>query len=220
MSFEKIIRKKGNFIILSKLKYKPLSYNRIKNLVKGYFSARTLDFRLKELTNTGILKSEIIDQPGLLRKNYSLTLKGRLILSCLECIRDIFDEKIPLKDFQKYFLKNLKKNQLYDFSAIWKKFKRLITGDNKIYTLKKNKLNRIIEIDDNKIIVQTEKGIDKISYQQLEEIWHKFVDKEKLFQSDYENSSYRSSFVLSLFSKLPFVKINKETPLSIELELS
>ena len=220
MSLDNLIKKKGNYSILKLLKYKARYYNSIKKHIVEKISARTLDFRLKELTQAGLLKTEIFEKPGPLRKKYSLTKKGMIFLTCLEALDPLIADKIKPEEFQNKLQILLNNMEIVNFENVWSELKDILSKEDILYTLKKKRQNKIREIDDSGILIETNKGVDKIAIKKIKNAWLNLVEKGELLHSDYEASTYRSSFILTLFSQLPYVKINEGPPLSISLELS
>ncbi len=224
MSIDELIRKKGNYEILKQLKIKGQNYNSIKQKLKENISARTLDYRLRKLMELGFLESTNIILDGSAKtktkKKYFLTYKGLFLLTCFETLEYvIINNSILPQDYLKKFKSILLKNINLNFKRVWKQLKIQISKNNTIYTLKKKKPNKIVKFNDNGIIVETEKGKDFISYSKLEEAWAKFVKNGYLFHNNYIETSYRSSFMMALFSLLPYVKVNEGPPLQIKLEI-
>ena len=220
MSVEWLLRKKGNYLILKILKFKPLYYNSIKAEVIDGISSRTLDFRLKELLRLKLLNCEEFERSGFTRKKYSLTKKGYIILFVLEGMEKIINDEISPQNFPDEIASMFKKIDLYDFNFVWNQLKENLSSNSILFTLKKKQRNEIIELRDTEIIVKTEKGIDKIPLSDIENAWYNFVEKEELYQDDHQLSTYRSSFILSLFSQLEYVRVKSEPKLSIVLEIN
>lgn len=220
MITENLFKKKGTYLILNLLKYKGLYYNSIKKEVEKYFSARTLDFRLKELLNFGIIDVEIKRDIIPNRKKYCLTDKGIISLTSFQVMEQLMNNQITPDEFLNKFSVQLLKNEKINFNKIWRELKNILKEKKILLTLKKKKPNRIKKIDDTGIIVKTEKGEDEISIKTLEEAWENFVKDGYLQQNEHFKASYRSSFILTLFSQLPFVKVDNGPPISIRLELT
>ena len=218
MSINNFIRKKGVFNILKQLKIAPLNYNSIKKNTNEHFSARTLDFRLKDLIEFKLVKNNILEQEKLVKYNYSLTSKGIMMLTLLELIEQLKQDDINIDSFQNLFSLKLMENRCSDFNYVWEQLKEIILDKKIIYTLKQNKPNKIIGMDNRGITVQTEKGEDLIAIHQIEDAWHYFIREGSLERNDHEKSTYRSSFMLALFSHLPFVEVDKSSPLSLRIK--
>lgn len=219
MSVEWLLRKKGNYLILKILKFKPLYYNSIKAEIIDEISSRTLDFRLKELLRLNLLNCKELEQSGFLRKQYSLTKKGFFILTVLEAMEKIIIDEISIQNVPDEIASMFKKIDLYDFNFIWNQLKEKLSSNSILFTLKKKKRNEIIELKDTEVIVKTEKGIDKIPLSDIENAWYNFIEKEELYQDYHQLSTYRSSFILSLFSQLDYVRVKYEPKLSIILDV-
>ena len=218
MSINNFIRKKGIFNILKQLKIAPLNYNSIKKNTKEHFSARTLDFRLKDLIEYKLVKNNISEKGKLVKYNYSLTSKGIMMLTSLELIEQLMQDDFNIDSFQNLFSLKLMENRCSDFNYVWEQLKKIILEKKIIYTLKQNKPNKIIRIDNQGITVETEKGENLIAIHMIEDAWHYFIREGSLERNDHEKSTYRSSFMLALFSQLPFVEVDKSPPLSLRLK--
>ena len=216
MSLINFVRKKGIFTILKQLKIAPLNYNSIKKNINEYFSARTLDFRLKDLIEFKLIKSNIIEQERSVKFNYSLTNKGIMMLTLLELINQLKYDVINIDSIQDLFSLKLMVNRCSEFNYTWEKLKEIIQDKKIIYTLKQKKPNKIIRMDNKGITVQTEKGEDLIPIKHIEDAWDNFIREGTLERNAHEKSTYRSSFMLALFSQLPFVEVNKN-PLSLRI---
>jgi len=218
MSFNQFIKKKGNYEILNLLKFKGLNYNLIKKEIVEIFSARTLDFRLKELVEFGLLQVKEFDMNHTIKKKYLLTKKGITILSMLELMDIIITNEISTNSINERFGKRLNLNLHLNFNQIWIQLRKILMNESIIYTLKQKKPNIIVDIDDFGITVETEKGTDKIGINKIEDAWFNFASEKSLERNNHAKSTYRSSFILALFAKLPFVKIHKTPGLTIKID--
>ena len=218
MSINNFIRKKGVFNVLKQLKIAPLNYNSIKKNTNEHFSARTLDFRLKDLIEFKLVKNNIIDQGKLVKYNYSLTNKGIMMLTLFELIEQLTQDDINIESFPNLFSLKLLENRCSDFNYVWEQLKEIIHDKKIIYTLKQNKPNKIIRMKNRGITVETEKGEDLIAIHLIEDAWHYIIREGSLERNAHEKSTYRSSFMLALFSQLPFVEVDKSPPLSLRIK--
>ncbi|GAH40998.1 unnamed protein product, partial [marine sediment metagenome] len=139
-------------------------------------------------------------------------------LTLLELIDQLIQDEIQIDSFQNLFSLKLMVNRCSDFNYVWDQLKEIILEKKIIYTLKQNKPNKIIRMDKRGITVQTEKGEDLIAINQVEDAWHYFIREGSLERNDHEKSTYRSSFMLALFSQLPFVEVDKSPPLSLRIK--
>ncbi|MGV9172797.1 MAG: winged helix-turn-helix transcriptional regulator [Promethearchaeia archaeon] len=219
MSLGDFIRKKGNYPILSVLKYKGNNYNSIKEKVTPKISARTLDHRLNQLTDLGILTAERYDEKGPVRKFYNLTETGRIILATFESIRDLLKESMGLSSFLDNISAKMGKYKILEFDHIWRELSGKLGKGDTIFTLSQQSPNKIVEIDDSGITVKTQKGIDKISIEKIRHAWTHLAKDGILYRNDHEKATYRSSFMLALFTKLSIVKERNKPPLSVEISL-
>lgn len=87
-----------------------------------------------------------------------------------------------------------------------------------IFTLKQQKANEILEINDNGILVNTEKGTELIKIGWIKQAWENLVNDSVLYRDEHEKSTYRSSFILSLFSQFDFIDTSSKGRLSIKLK--
>ena len=216
MSINNFVRKKGIFNILKQLKFTPMNYNMIKKNISEHFSARTLDFRLKDLIEFKFIKSNSIEKKRSVKFNYSSTNKGIMMLTLLEIIDQLTYDDINIDSIQDLFSLKLMGNRCSDFTYTWEKLKEIIHDKKILYTLKQKKPNKIIRMDNKGITVQTEKGEDLIPIKHIEDAWNIFIQEGTLERNSHEKSTYRSSFILALFSQLPFVEVNKN-PLSLRI---
>ena len=218
MSINNFIRKKGILNILKQLKIAPLNYNSIKKETNEYFSARTLDFRLKDLIEFNLVKNNLLERGKLAQYNYSLTNKGIMVLTMLELIEKLIQDEINIDSFQNLFSLKFMENRCSDFNYVWEQLKEIVLDKKIIYTLKQKKPNKITGIDKSGITVETEKGQDIIPIHLIEDAWHSFIREGSLERKDHEKSTYRSSFIVALFSHLPFIEVDKGPPLSLRIK--
>jgi len=217
MSLRDLLGKKGVFDILNQLKIGGSNYNSIKRRVLSKISSRTLDSRLKDLLEIGVIDLKLTQESEQSKYLYHLTPKGIFILSMFEQLKEImngeFDEKKILEDLSA----KLKQNRRDNFEQAWAILKGILREKKVIYTLKRKKANNIINVDDSGIEVQTEKGFDKIGIDLIKHAWINLVNEGELARDEHEKSTYRSSFILALFSELPWIKIKKAKKLVIYL---
>jgi hypothetical protein len=88
-----------------------------------------------------------------------------------------------------------------------------------VETLSLKKRNYIRNIDEKGIYVETESSLEKfksgekttslesISFEFLQQAWEEFSSKRVASKEDFVKTKGRTSFVMSFFSKLPFVKV-------------
>jgi hypothetical protein len=116
--------------------------------------------------------------------------------------KDIYDEDL---------------NELLKFEKIWHDLKNNLKFNTIIYTLKKRKPNKVIQISDTGLLVQADKEPKLIKIDLIKTAWHNLVKDGILYQAEYKKSTHRSSFILGLFSILNFVEASLETPIYIKL---
>lgn len=117
---------------------------------------------------------------------------------------------------------DLEKNNIYrninDFDLLWQEFNRLLPPGRIIFTLKLHEPNEIMKIGDIGITVKTGKSATIITKDLIKRAWINFANDGVLYQKDHAKSTYRSSFILALFSQLNFVEVAPYGPLSIKLK--
>lgn len=112
--------------------------------------------------------------------------------------------------------------QNQDWNTVWVQLKNIMVESGSIYTLTHNKENKIVEIT-NKFIevktdVKTAKKPAKIKLDTLKKSWKHLVNDGVLVQKEYRKSSYRSAFVVTLFSLLDCVEILSKDSVIIKLK--
>ncbi len=107
-----------------------------------------------------------------------------------------------------------------DFETIWEILMNILSPGTVIYTLKGNKPNEIVKFGDIGITVRTEGPYKIITKILIKKAWENLVNDGILYQKDHEKSTYRSSFILTLFSQLDFVNIIREGPLCVKLDFA
>jgi hypothetical protein len=88
-----------------------------------------------------------------------------------------------------------------------------------VETLSLNKKNYIRKTDEKGIYVETESSLEKfrrgekttslelISLEFIQQAWEEFTSKRVAFKEDFVRTKGRTSFIMSFFAKLPFVKV-------------
>jgi MoxR-like ATPase len=88
-----------------------------------------------------------------------------------------------------------------------------------VETLSVNKKNYIRKTDEKGIYVETESSLEKfrrgekttslelISFEFIQQAWEEFSSKRVAFKEDFVRTKGRTSFIMSFFAKLPFVKV-------------
>ena len=207
-------------LILNELRYSDKRYNRIKKNITHRLSARTLDYRLRELTKNKILEVQIIREKSPKKIFYSLSNKGKTILTLFECFNAFleFEEReFDNHEIVDFFASKLKKNYDFNFLSVLNLLKQLHSKNQVIYSLKNKKPNQIISINEYEVNVKIEKGIDKVPLENLWSAWDNLMIDGFLYYKDYNKATYRSSFVLALFTQLPFIEIGDDKPFHIKI---
>ncbi|MGD6993106.1 MrcB family domain-containing protein [Sutcliffiella horikoshii] len=98
----------------------------------------------------------------------------------------------------------------------------LLNKVNTINTLTSNRPNKIVRTDSNGIYVESEASRRKfenneatdphayIPFEFLTTAWEEFIQQRMVSASDFTKTRGRSSFIMALFAKLPYVKVIKE----------
>lgn len=113
---------------------------------------------------------------------------------------------------------NFKSSKPLSFEELWVKIQQKFEPPMTIFTLKQQKANEILEINDNGILVKTEKGTELVKIEWIKQAWENLVKDGVLYRDEHEKSTYRSSFILSLFSQFDFIGTSSEGRLSINLK--
>lgn len=217
MLIDEILQKKGTYKILKILKISSKNYNSIKSEILNYFSARTLDHRLKELLEMNFIQLKERDE-NRIKSYYCLTKMGRIVLAVLDALEKLYSEKLDENEFLNLISHNLQINEALNFEVIWEELKVILKNKDILYTLGKNKPNKIIEFKNSGITVESEKGEDFIGINKIEKAWKHLVEDGFLNRSEHKKSSYRSSFILSFFHELDYIEIEQRKPLIIKID--
>lgn len=105
------------------------------------------------------------------------------------------------------------------FEDLWTKIRNRFEPPITIFTLKQEKPNEILEINDTGIIVKTEKSTELVKIELIKKAWENLVNDRILYRDEHEKSTYRSSFILALFSKFEFIESNIKGRTSIKLKI-
>lgn len=114
--------------------------------------------------------------------------------------------------------KNFKSSNPLSFDELWVKIHEKFEPPITIFTLKQQKVNEILEINDSGILVKTEKGTNLVNIELIKKAWENLVKDGVLYRNEHEKSTYRSSFILSLFSQFDFIETSLKGRLSIKLK--
>ncbi len=115
------------------------------------------------------------------------------------------------------FEKKFKQSNPLNFDELWVKIQQKFEPPMTIFTLKQQRVNEILEINDNGILVKTEKGTELVKIKWVKQAWKNLVIDGVLYRDEHEKSTYRSSFILSLLSQFDFIDANSKGRLSIRL---
>ena len=113
---------------------------------------------------------------------------------------------------------NFKSSNPLSFDDLCGKIQNKFVPPMTIFTLKQHKANEILEINDNGIVVKTEKGTELVKIEWIKQAWKNLVNDGILYRDEHEKSTYRSSFILSLFSQFEFIETSLKGRLSIKLK--
>lgn len=202
-----LLQYKGTFSILKTINYIPKKYSAIKQQVVEEFSSRTLDHRLNDLVESGLIER---------RKNYNsnneesfeylLTEKGQLIESIFNSL-DKLDKSLNFTSFIANMSNSYNLYQRYDWNRVKETLLNQLQKDPKIYTLKTKKVNIVENIEENGLKVSTEKGTRIIEFESIKKAYKHLLQDGKLSLDDHLKSTYRSSFICALLAKLDWVEV-------------
>jgi len=113
---------------------------------------------------------------------------------------------------------NFKSSNPLSFDELWVKIQHTFEPPITIFTLKRQKVNEILEINDIGFLVKTEKGTKLVKIEWIKQAWENLVNDGVLYRDEHEKSSYRSSFIFSLFSQFDFIETSSKGRLSIKLK--
>jgi len=113
---------------------------------------------------------------------------------------------------------NFKSSNPLRFDELWVKIQHTFELPITIFTLKRQKANEILEINDNGILVKTEKGTKLVKIEWIKQAWKNLVNDGILYRDEHEKSTYRSSFILALFSQFNFVQFDLRGRTHIKLK--
>jgi len=116
------------------------------------------------------------------------------------------------------FENDIKYSNLLSFEDLWARIQDKFEPPMTIFTLKQQKANEILEINDDGILVKTEKGTELVKIEWIKQAWENLVKDGVLYRDEHEKSTYRSSFILALFSQFEFIQISSKGRLSIKLK--
>ncbi|MGY3716241.1 MrcB family domain-containing protein [Sutcliffiella cohnii] len=106
----------------------------------------------------------------------------------------------------------------------------LLKGIKIVYTLKSNKPNWITNLDDKGVYIETDASRKKynnneasrpyafIPFEFILKAWSEFLTARTASADDFVETRGRSSFLMALFSQLPFVEVIKENGIRIRLK--
>jgi len=214
-----LLQYKGIYEILNSLRYSSRNYNTIKSFLSTAISSRTLDHRLADLQNLGLLqKIQVCYRENEIFDEYVLTETGILLECVLKSLR-LENKGTNFINFMDSMKEQYKDQLKYNWHFVWEEIKKICTNDPQIYTLSTNsKLNQIEELNDTGILVTTEKNTELVEIGKIKRAYEFLLAEGELFMNDYEHASYRSSFVCALLSKIDWIKIKKQGRISLVVE--
>lgn len=105
-----------------------------------------------------------------------------------------------------------------NFESLWKIIQEKFDFPITIYTLKQQKANQIIEINEEGILVKTERSTEIVKKDLVQKAWNNLAKDGVLYRDEHEKSTYRSSFILTLLSQFDFIDTSSKGRLSIKLK--
>lgn len=108
--------------------------------------------------------------------------------------------------------------KLLDFNDFWIKIQKKFDPPITIYTLKQHKANEILEINNEGILVKTEKATKLVKIDLIKKAWTNLIKDGVLYRDEHDKSTYRSSFIITLLSQFDFIDTSSKGRLSIKLK--
>ena len=128
-------------------------------------------------------------------------------------------ERNPHRAIDVSIFESDKKNpKILSFNEFWLKIQDKFDPPIEIYTLRQQRANKILEINDNGILVETERGTELVKIELIKKAWDNLVEERVLYRDEHEKSTYRSSFILALFSQLDFIEADTKGRTHIKLK--
>lgn len=219
-NFNKILNNRCFILILKEFRFGAKNYQELlKSLIP--YNVNNVISSIQELLYLNLISEtfEIIDKKEKKQKIYYLTEKGRIIFESFIILNDLLSGKITEQNYISSLKHLIILSDYLNFENIWYELVNMINLPLTLYSLITHKPNEIIAINDYGLVVKTENVPKNISKIEIRKAWCHFISDGILFQKDYEKASYRSSFILMLFSHIKFVKVNRKPQLSIELDI-
>ncbi len=207
------------FLTLKELRFCGRIVNNLKNILIQKYQIQNFKEIIKNLLDLNLIyKSLDSDKTGEQKVSlYVLTQKGRYLLESIYVLEDISSGKININEYLSLLKPQLKNSIFLSFENIWTIIKEKIKPGVILYSLKQSKSNEIIAISELGITVKTERGTALIYKIDIRKAWCNLVLDGVLIRDEHEKSTYRSSFMLMLFSQFDFVIVINKPRLSIKL---
>ncbi len=111
-----------------------------------------------------------------------------------------------------------KKNISQSFEAFWDILKEELSQMDTIYTLGQKKPNQIDKITDEGIYVTTTGESKLVKLKSIKTAWFHLFNDGILYRGDHKKASYRSSFMMALFSSLDFIDAHEDSPIYVRVK--
>lgn len=110
------------------------------------------------------------------------------------------------------------------FDEVLVELKEIIKKDSRVFTLGQERVNVVSDFSDNVVWVQTDKSSEPqpVLVEWIREVWNILAEKGRICASDLDGLTqgrYRSSFIFTLLSKLPYInhiKIGRTNSIQLE----
>ncbi len=223
--FSHFIRKKGSIEIITRLRFFPKRYNQIKRETEPLISARTLDHRLDALVTGGYVNVNQFDDTVPVGREYYLTSRGMVVDSINVAFSRIHrhddvngDGRGIDAEVADSIITHYKVLESYNWNRVRNDIYRILDTTNVIETLSFSKRDVIERYDRDAITVHTEKGTATVPAGDLRFVWNNLLVHQRLLMTDYEKTTYRSSFICALLARLDYVHVSEKRPVYIYID--
>ncbi len=94
-----------------------------------------------------------------------------------------------------------------EFDEVWQDIIVILKDDNTVLTLPQKKPNIVMEINEDGLMVAANSEPKLVKKLWIEEAWRILSSKRTMIADDIPGTArYRSSFIMALLAKLPYVK--------------
>ena len=228
-----VIKRRGTAEILSRLRFFPKRYNRLKKELGSVISSRTLDHRLSDMRKIGLIGVNILEDEVPAGTEYFLTETGILVEGILYAFPQSTAVNVVNKDndidadivvdlntaskFNDLLNLYLEIVTKYNWNSVWHDICGILDGNTFIETISQKKRNDIDSYNSKQIFVTTAKGTEPVEVDKIKFVWRNLLIEGRLELEDHEKTTYRSSFICALLSHLNYVEVDEGKRKSIFL---